>query len=314
MVMTHWRLAWLKPRSLSMWGSAMFTMVPSSTIMSWAAQRTKSARPSRLGGVSWEVNSPAGSCSSSTVVEDMGVPSEDMQEWWCDAPSRSGSARAGRGGEGGGARREDDAVHELGDAVRSGSSSRDQSLVDRQGRQDHEQGVEVGVVADLASLSGVLEDGAGGLDLRGQEPLVDAACQVGLAVDDGEQRPPRADDDLVVEASVGARLGEQVATQGAGVRILLGGAVDEQPDGVDDEVALVRPPPVERRLGRPGRGGDGVEGEPVVAGLTQHLDGRLEDLDLAVTCHPGTARVGRVRRARAGRARVGRAHAQPGSP
>ena len=61
MVMTHWRLAWLKPRSSSMWGRAMFTIVPSSTIISWAAQMTKSARPSRLGGASWEVNSSDGS-------------------------------------------------------------------------------------------------------------------------------------------------------------------------------------------------------------------------------------------------------------
>src|SRR6478736_624715 len=150
--MTHWRLAWLKPRSVSMWGSAMFTMVPSSTIMSCAAQMTKSARPRRFGGVSWEVNSPVGSFTCSTVVDDMGVP------------------------------REDDAVHELGDAVRPGSTSGEQRLVDRQGRQDHQQGVEVGVGADLTSLSGVLEDGAGGLELRGQEPLVDAVRQLWLTV------------------------------------------------------------------------------------------------------------------------------------
>ncbi len=163
--------------------------------------------------------------------------------------------------------------------------------MDRQGRQDHQQGVEVGVGADLTALSGVLEDGAGGLELRGQEPLVDAARQLWLAVDDGEQGAPRADDDLVVEAPVGARLGEQVAAQAPGVGVLLGGAVDEQADGVDDEVALVRPAPVERRLGRPGGGGDGVEREPVVAGLAQDVDRRLEDLDLAVA---GDARAARV--------------------
>ena len=67
MVMTHWRLAWLKPRSSSMCGRAMFTMVPSSTIISCAAQMMKSARPSFLGGVSWEVNS-----SDGTITVDRG--------------------------------------------------------------------------------------------------------------------------------------------------------------------------------------------------------------------------------------------------
>src|SRR3954447_26106430 len=90
MVTTHWRLAWLKPRSASMWGSAMFTIVPSSTIMSWAAQITTSARPSRLGGVSWDVNWPDGSVTSPTLVEDMGVvPLEDVLVRWV-AGSRTG--------------------------------------------------------------------------------------------------------------------------------------------------------------------------------------------------------------------------------
>ncbi len=44
---------------------------------------------------------------------------------------------------------------------------------------------------------------------------------------------------------------------------------------VDDERGLGAPPAVERGLGRLGRGGDGVHGQPVVAHVGEHLERRL---------------------------------------
>ena len=196
---------------------------------------------------------------------------------------------AGWGGDGGGAGREDDGVHEVGNAVRAGPRPREQRLVDRHGREDHDEGVEVGVGADLTPPSGVLEDGSGRLELGSDEALVDAAGHLGLAVDDGEQGAPRLHDDLVVEAPDGARLGDEVAAERAGVGVLVGGAADEEGERVDDEIALVRPPAIEGGLRGACRGGDGVEGQSVVADVAQHVDRCLEELLLAVTGDPRAA-------------------------
>jgi hypothetical protein len=56
--------------------------------------------------------------------------------------------------------------------------------------------------------------------------------------------------------------------------------------GVDDQLGLSLPTPVERGLARPSLAGDGVEGELVVADVDEQPDGRVEDLLLALTGDP----------------------------
>ena len=58
-------------------------------------------------------------------------------------------------------------------------------------------------------------------------------------------------------------------------------------DGGDDELGLALPASVERGLGRLRAGGDGVHREQVVADLGEHLEGRVEDLRLALALHAG---------------------------
>ena len=84
------------------------------------------------------------------------------------------------------------------------------------------------------------------------------------------------------------------ATQVAAERAGVGRVEDDGALGaghrVDDEALLGAPPPVEGGLAGAGQLGDGVHREPVVADLEEQLDGRVEDLLLAVAFDAGALR------------------------
>ena len=79
--------------------------------------------------------------------------------------------------------------------------------------------------------------------------------------------------------------GDQVATQGAGVgqRVEVDVAVLHAGDGVDDQLGLGRPAPIQRCLARLGASGDHVDGHAVEAFFGENVEGGIQNV--GVTCY-----------------------------
>src|SRR5580765_2177413 len=334
-VTTHCRPASEKPRSVWMWGRAMFTIVPSRTIMSWALAMTMSARrrPRDLGAASDRSRDGAGSTRVDMVVPLDEVSCPVLHAFWArmcrfwawgtclgqrcaegtvgvyaaivaglverdvhvprgraPLPGRVvWSARSVAQGRPAG--REQDLVDDVADVSLVGADALDEDPVEVHGGQDRRERAKVGVGAELAAGLGPAEHEQQVVGLGPDEPVHEQVLELGVAVQGREGRGEDAGQ-LVEHRGARAEHRLEVAEETAGVgglAVRAGRLVEEVLHGRHDQLGLALPLAVERGLAGPDVGGEGVEGEPVVADLDQQVDDAVEDLLLALALDAGAA-------------------------
>src|SRR5215218_3113398 len=145
-----------------MCGSAMFTIVPSSTTMSCAALISVRARPR------WRCapGTTPGAWPDVVVVVAM-----------CSPCGMGKAARSGRRGADG---RQDDVVHDPGDELWGGPLAAQQHAVQHDARKYVQDEVQVEVRPHLAAVARPLEERPGGLLPRPQERLLAGGGEVGV--------------------------------------------------------------------------------------------------------------------------------------
>ena len=147
-----------------MCGSAMFTMVPSSTIMSCAPLMTASAipRPRRAApglGFGEDVRGgDVGDHGHGEAFRGQGrVDRLRRRQGYAAGVCGGVRVSPGASAQGGPTRGQDDVVHDRGDVGDVAVAAEDDRLVHGHRRQDRGQPLEVGVGADLAALLGAAE-------------------------------------------------------------------------------------------------------------------------------------------------------------
>ena len=231
-VTTHRRLAVAMSRSFWMKGRAMFTMVPSSTTISWATEMSTSAQPRCrfwwLVGSATSVGALAVSVMRSCLSVGQGLV-----------------RRPGRAVAHG---RQDHVVDDPGDGVVVGLEAHHEGAVQEDPGQRGADDLEVEVVVDLAALDRAVVDGAGDLDLGGDELLAEDRRELGVGHQGGDHGAEGVRRGALGDAVRAAEGGHQVTAQRAGVVVLDHRCLLGAHDGVDDQALLGVPAAVERGL------------------------------------------------------------------